>query len=118
MNCGGGSVLPALAVSTTQIPRCRYGVHNTPAKYRGSQQTSTKLIQRYFALKYNLFSVLLLIILPCVARSQQNSQASPSHQDGFTPITCPTLSSWPFARLTITVVAVGGKPHSDKTTQY
>jgi len=41
-------------------------------------------MKRHFARTYHLFSILLLIVLPCVALSQQNSQAAPSHQGGFT----------------------------------
>jgi len=38
---------------------------------------------RHSVQKYHLFSVFLLIVLPCVALSQQNSQAAPAHQGGF-----------------------------------
>jgi len=41
-------------------------------------------MKRHFARTSHLFSILLLIVLPCVALSQQNSQAAPSHQGGFT----------------------------------
>jgi Ca-activated chloride channel homolog len=41
-------------------------------------------MKRHFARTYHLFPILFLIVVPCVARSQQNSQAAPSHQDGFT----------------------------------
>src|SRR4029077_7248000 len=41
-------------------------------------------MKRHFARTYHLFSILLLIVVPCVALSQQNSQAAPSHQGGFT----------------------------------
>jgi Ca-activated chloride channel homolog len=41
-------------------------------------------MKRHFARTYHLLSILLLIVLPCVGLSQQNSQAAPSHQNGFT----------------------------------
>jgi len=41
-------------------------------------------MKQHFARTYNLFSILLLIVLPCVGLSQQNLQAEPSHQNGFT----------------------------------
>jgi Ca-activated chloride channel family protein len=41
-------------------------------------------MKRYVARTYGLFSMLLLIVLPCAATSQQNSQAAPSHQNGYT----------------------------------
>jgi Ca-activated chloride channel family protein len=43
-----------------------------------------KLMKRHFARTCHLFSILLLIVLPCAALSQQNSQATPSHPDGYT----------------------------------
>jgi Ca-activated chloride channel family protein len=42
------------------------------------------LMKRHFAWTHHWFSMLLLIVLPGVALSQQNSQAPPSHQDGYT----------------------------------
>src|SRR6202165_3798887 len=42
------------------------------------------LMKRHFAWTYHWFSMLLLIVFPGVALSQQNSQAPPSHQDGYT----------------------------------
>ena len=41
-------------------------------------------MKRHIARTYHLFLILLLTVLPCVALSQQNSQAEPSHQGGFT----------------------------------
>jgi Ca-activated chloride channel homolog len=41
-------------------------------------------MRRHFARTYHLFSILLLIVLPCAGMSPQNSQAAPSHQNGFT----------------------------------
>jgi len=41
-------------------------------------------MKRHFVLTYRLFSILLLIVLPCAASSQQNSQAAPLHQEGYT----------------------------------
>src|ERR1700693_4539102 len=41
-------------------------------------------MKRHFARTYHLFSILLLIVVPCAALSQQNSQAASSHQGGFT----------------------------------
>ena len=41
-------------------------------------------MKRHFARTSHLFSILLLIVLPCVGMSRQNSQAAPSHQDGYT----------------------------------
>src|SRR5579864_4750208 len=41
-------------------------------------------MKRHIARTYHLFLILLLTVLPCVAVSQQNSQAEPSHQGGFT----------------------------------
>src|SRR3984893_1593380 len=40
-------------------------------------------MNRHFARTPNLFSILLLIGLPCAALSPQNSQAAQSHQDGY-----------------------------------
>jgi VWFA-related protein len=41
-------------------------------------------MKRHIARTYHLVLILLLTVLPCVALSQQNSQAEPSHQGGFT----------------------------------
>jgi Ca-activated chloride channel homolog len=41
-------------------------------------------MKRHIARTHHLFLILLLSVLPCVAVSQQNSQAEPSHQGGFT----------------------------------
>jgi Ca-activated chloride channel family protein len=41
-------------------------------------------MKRHIARTYHLLLILLLTVLPCVALSQQNSQAEPSHQGGFT----------------------------------
>jgi Ca-activated chloride channel family protein len=41
-------------------------------------------MKRHRAQTYPLLPIFLLIVLPCAARSQQNSQAAPSHRDGFT----------------------------------
>src|ERR1700688_4562560 len=41
-------------------------------------------MKRHFARTYHLLPILFLIVVTCAARSQQNSQAAPSHQDGFT----------------------------------
>src|ERR1700686_2876705 len=41
-------------------------------------------MRRHFARRYHLFSILLLMVLPCVGLSQQNLQAAPSHQNRFT----------------------------------
>jgi Ca-activated chloride channel family protein len=41
-------------------------------------------MKRHFARTDHLFLILFLTVLPCVAVSQQNSQAEPSHQGGFT----------------------------------
>src|SRR5271169_4401956 len=41
-------------------------------------------MRRHFAQTYRLFSIFLLVVLPCVPMSQQNSQAAPSHGDGYT----------------------------------
>jgi Ca-activated chloride channel family protein len=73
-------------------PHGRYGpnsglplkIRQMPAYYRGSQQIPAKLMKRHFVRTYHLFPIFLLIVLPCVGMSQQNSQAAQSHQDGFT----------------------------------
>jgi len=49
----------------------------------GSQQIPVKLMRRHFARTYRLFPIFLLIVPPCVGMSQQNSQAAPSHGDGY-----------------------------------
>jgi VWFA-related protein len=40
-------------------------------------------MKRHFAQTYHLFPLFLLIVLPCVGMSQQNSQAAPSRQNGY-----------------------------------
>jgi len=40
-------------------------------------------MRRHFARTHHLYPVFLLIVLPCVAMSQQNSQAASSHGDGY-----------------------------------
>jgi Ca-activated chloride channel family protein len=69
---------PGLPLRTHQIGRIRRSVK----KWR--EQISVKPMKRHFTRNYAWLPVLFLFVRPGIAPSQQNPQAAPSHDEGFT----------------------------------
>jgi Ca-activated chloride channel homolog len=83
MDCGGVGEfdLPPRAVGS----EARTAAQNPQdARRMKGKPTSLNLMKRYPARKHRLFSIILLMVLPCVALSKQYPQSPPSQGSGYT----------------------------------